>query len=374
MIAIGWERRETNSGRPYYVDHNSRTTQFTDPRLSGPLLQRLMQQYGGAIGSSSSSSTVNVIGTKNVNSNLAKGPNKINPTTSSLGNAAARNNVNNNSGQAVDVNGDAQVSSSGVTPTTLSLENRMANLSTSQTPVISSNSVPPQEQTENNSTQVGRSITSNDNVSNVRATTANNLVVLPPGGESRGISNRNTPSVTATQTTTNPSTNSVLSDNVPVSLSNNSNSSSSPSNDAITTPSPSLSATTTVTNQSSGLANSSNKCDFSSANNSNDLLLHEGLPKYKRDLVAKIKVLRSELSSLQPQSGHCRLEVSRQEVFEDSYRLIVKMRPKDLRKRLMIKFKGEDGLDYGGVAREWLYLLSHEMLNPYYGLFQYSRY
>lgn len=24
-------------------------------------------------------------------------------------------------------------------------------------------------------------------------------------------------------------------------------------------------------------------------------------------------------------------------------------------------------------CREWLYLLSHEMLNPYYGLFQYSR-
>lgn len=25
------------------------------------------------------------------------------------------------------------------------------------------------------------------------------------------------------------------------------------------------------------------------------------------------------------------------------------------------------------LCREWLYLLSHEMLNPYYGLFQYSR-
>lgn len=25
------------------------------------------------------------------------------------------------------------------------------------------------------------------------------------------------------------------------------------------------------------------------------------------------------------------------------------------------------------VDREWLYLLSHEMLNPYYGLFQYAR-
>ena len=49
----------------------------------------------------------------------------------------------------------------------------------------------------------------------------------------------------------------------------------------------------------------------------------------------------------------------------------MKLRPKDMRKRLMLKFKGEEGLDYGGVAREWLYLLSHEMLNPYYGLFQY---
>ncbi|BFZ03192.1 hypothetical protein BsWGS_06231 [Bradybaena similaris] len=97
------------------------------------------------------------------------------------------------------------------------------------------------------------------------------------------------------------------------------------------------------------------------------------VPKYKRDLVQKMKVLKQEISSLQPQAGHCRLEVSREEVFEDSYRQVMKMRSKDLRKRLMVKFRGEEGLDYGGVAREWFYLLSHEMLNPYYGLFQYSR-
>lgn len=97
------------------------------------------------------------------------------------------------------------------------------------------------------------------------------------------------------------------------------------------------------------------------------------LPKYRRDLVGKIRALRAELQLLQPQSGHCRLEVSRNEIFEESYRLIMKMRPKDMRKRLMVKFKGEEGLDYGGVAREWLHLLSREMLNPQYGLFQYSR-
>ncbi|XP_073091884.1 E3 ubiquitin-protein ligase SMURF2 isoform X4 [Manis javanica] len=96
-------------------------------------------------------------------------------------------------------------------------------------------------------------------------------------------------------------------------------------------------------------------------------------PRYKRDLVQKLKILRQELSQQQPQAGHCRIEVSREEIFEESYRQVMKMRPKDLWKRLMIKFRGEEGLDYGGVAREWLYLLSHEMLNPYYGLFQYSR-
>ena len=40
--------------------------------------------------------------------------------------------------------------------------------------------------------------------------------------------------------------------------------------------------------------------------------------------------------------------------------------------RLWIEFDGEVGLDYGGVSREWFYLLSKEMFNPYYGLFEYS--
>ena len=93
----------------------------------------------------------------------------------------------------------------------------------------------------------------------------------------------------------------------------------------------------------------------------------------RKNLVQKMATLRQELQSLQPQSGHCRIEVSRKDILEESYRAIIKMRQKDLRKRLMIKFKGEEGLDYGGVAREWLYFLSHEMLNPQYGLFQYTR-
>lgn len=45
----------------------------------------------------------------------------------------------------------------------------------------------------------------------------------------------------------------------------------------------------------------------------------ECLPKYRRDLVAKQKILRAELNVLQPQSGHCRFEVSRSEIFEVRY-------------------------------------------------------
>lgn len=96
-------------------------------------------------------------------------------------------------------------------------------------------------------------------------------------------------------------------------------------------------------------------------------------PGAKRDLVHKMKTLRSQLSAMQPQTGHCRIETSRENIFEESYRQIMKMRVRDLKKKMLIKFRGEDGLDYGGIAREWIYLLSHEMLNPYYGLFQYSR-
>lgn len=40
--------------------------------------------------------------------------------------------------------------------------------------------------------------------------------------------------------------------------------------------------------------------------------------------------------------------------------------------RLWVVFDGERGLDYGGLSREWFLILSREMFNPYYGLFEYS--
>ncbi len=59
-------------------------------------------------------------------------------------------------------------------------------------------------------------------------------------------------------------------------------------------------------------------------------------------------------------------------VFENSFVAIMRLRRGDLRKRLMIKFEGEDALNFGGVSREWFFLLSHVEFNPSYGLFEYS--
>ncbi|XP_052824602.1 NEDD4-like E3 ubiquitin-protein ligase WWP2 isoform X2 [Octopus bimaculoides] len=70
--------------------------------------------------------------------------------------------------------------------------------------------------------------------------------------------------------------------------------------------------------------------------------------------------------------GHVKITVSRDNLFEDSFTQIMRLAPYDLRRRLYIIFKGEEGLDYGGVAREWFFHLSHEVLNPMYCLFEYA--
>uniref|UniRef100_A0A8C2IN50 E3 ubiquitin-protein ligase n=1 Tax=Cyprinus carpio TaxID=7962 RepID=A0A8C2IN50_CYPCA len=71
-------------------------------------------------------------------------------------------------------------------------------------------------------------------------------------------------------------------------------------------------------------------------------------------------------------ASHVKITVSRQTLFEDSFQQIMNFKPYDLRRRLYIIFRGEEGLDYGGLAREWFFLLSHEVLNPMYCLFEYA--
>jgi len=400
-LPAGWEKRETPTGRSYFVNHHTRTTQFTDPRLNGNILKAILRS-------------------RTENGNGPHSPmetSRLDPPP-----AASSSTICNSNGSRTDLSRTEPLPPppplhNNISPTKLSrplpplpVEEEPAPIdsvgSASVTTPTSSSSPPPPSSTDSadglamscmamaldepqtDSALTLRNVASSSissSVANVRAPhiLPNTAALRDVAGE-KDTPNKPTaqPPVGARgQTTEQPSVQppvpTVVQPDVQPVVTSSCNTSTANSSAPITT-SISLSPSTTNTNPSSGFALGAGRNGPNSNCNksSSPKILFENeecLPKYKRDLVAKMKVLRSELSSLQPQSGHCRLEVSRQEVFEDSYRMVVKMRAKDMRKRLMVKFKGEEGLDYGGVAREWLYLLSHEMLNPYYGLFQYSR-
>ncbi|KAH9480424.1 putative E3 ubiquitin-protein ligase hulA [Psilocybe cubensis] len=99
--------------------------------------------------------------------------------------------------------------------------------------------------------------------------------------------------------------------------------------------------------------------------------LDDNAPQYKRDYRRKVVYFRSQ-PKMRVLPGKCEVKVRRTRVLEDSYGAVMALTGEDLKRRLMVNFEGEDGLDYGGVSREWFFLLSHEIFNPSYGLFEYS--
>jgi E3 ubiquitin-protein ligase NEDD4 len=78
--------------------------------------------------------------------------------------------------------------------------------------------------------------------------------------------------------------------------------------------------------------------------------LDQNVPQYKRDFRRKLIYFRSQ-PALRILPGQCHVKVRRNHIFEDSYAEIMRQTPQDLKKRLMVKFDGEDGLDYGGLSR-----------------------
>uniref|UniRef100_A0A8C4ZXT5 E3 ubiquitin-protein ligase n=1 Tax=Gadus morhua TaxID=8049 RepID=A0A8C4ZXT5_GADMO len=94
---------------------------------------------------------------------------------------------------------------------------------------------------------------------------------------------------------------------------------------------------------------------------------------YSRDYKQKYDYFRKKLKKPADIPNRFEMKLRRSAVLEDSYRRILSVKRADfLKARLWVEFEGEKGLDYGGVAREWFFLISKEMFNPYYGLFEYS--
>ncbi len=102
---------------------------------------------------------------------------------------------------------------------------------------------------------------------------------------------------------------------------------------------------------------------------------HRAPAPYRRDFDAKLRNFYRKLESKGYGQGPSKLKLSirREHLLEDAFNKIMSVPKKEMAKsKLYICFNGEEGLDYGGPSREFFFLLSREVFNPYYGLFEYS--
>ena len=76
----------------------------------------------------------------------------------------------------------------------------------------------------------------------------------------------------------------------------------------------------------------------------------DNAPQYKRDYRRKVIYFRSQ-PKMRVTAGKCEMKIRRIRVLEDSFGAVMALTGEDLKKRLMVSFEGEDGLDYGGVSR-----------------------
>ena len=94
-------------------------------------------------------------------------------------------------------------------------------------------------------------------------------------------------------------------------------------------------------------------------------------PKYV-DFDNKISWFRSKLAEEQRKSGlegATRVSLRREHIFVDSFVQIRQKTAEECKSKINVRFQGEEGVDAGGLTREWFLLLSKEMLNPNYALF-----
>lgn len=74
--------------------------------------------------------------------------------------------------------------------------------------------------------------------------------------------------------------------------------------------------------------------------------------------------------SSETHAGTIRLNnIRRERVFDDSYQQLRLRTPDEMKGRLHVQFNGEEGVDAGGVTREWYSILARQIFDPNYVLF-----
>lgn len=73
--------------------------------------------------------------------------------------------------------------------------------------------------------------------------------------------------------------------------------------------------------------------------------------------------------SSEAHAGTIRINVRRDRVFDDSYHQLRMRTSDEMKGRLHVQFTGEEGVDAGGVTREWYIILARQIFDPNYVLF-----
>lgn len=74
----------------------------------------------------------------------------------------------------------------------------------------------------------------------------------------------------------------------------------------------------------------------------------------------------------QPTNPYLKLKIRRDFLIDDTLaelELVAMSNPKELKKQIFIEFDGEQGIDEGGVSKEFFQLIVEEIFNPDYGMF-----
>lgn len=372
-LSSSWEIRHTPTGKTYYVNHTKKTTQFTDPRLvvhKDHLMNILRQTYGSIAARNSSERTPQrqpllAASQRAYNNNVSH--QDIMSSAASPQNDANLVAVHNrfSSLQRVGREQGSECSQHHV-PWSLRSVNTETTASNAQDKFIASNNQtksPTSHTHERNTLTKSRARCSNpaSQTNPMRSSQVNlhrvGLHVPDRGGHSNTLTG---PPCWWAPATTNFDQSTAY----------------------ISTPSDCASANQTSNLSFTHAGSVSHNCGFQPTSGLERIQEASPITKESyydcppvdgtKELSEKITLLRQELLKQQVLTHPCRIELSRKRIFEESYRIISQLNPRDLKKRLLVKFRGEEGLDYGGVAREWFYMLSREILNPVHGLFQYT--
>merc|ERR1719357_2352883 len=83
-------------------------------------------------------------------------------------------------------------------------------------------------------------------------------------------------------------------------------------------------------------------------------------------------VFQSMLAGAFQSNPYLKLQVRRDHIVEDALlelEVVVLENPQDLKKQLMVEFDAEQGIDEGGLSKEFFQLIVEEIFNPDYGMF-----